>query len=350
MSFEMNAEEMVRFSIIGCGVIGRKRAMAIKATANSMVEDVFDLDAERAASLAASTGCRSAANIDEVLKNTRTQCVIISTTNNQLVPLGLKVLEHGKHLLLEKPGARNAAEFESLLEARELAERKFNRRVLVHIGYNLRQHPSFRMLQGIMTELGQVMHIRARYGHGGRVGYDREWRANPEMSGGGELIDQGVHLIDLCQSIMGDIKSCSGHNTTSFWDMSVDDNAFMFLQSDSGATAWLHASCTEWKNIFSFEIFGKLGKLQIDGLGGSYGTERLTYYRMTPEMGPPETTMWEFPRPDDSWHEEIRKFSQDIRTGAEPTTGLVEGLKVLKIVEELGKNQMSRTSGPNKNI
>jgi predicted dehydrogenase len=177
------------------------------------------------------------------------------------------------------------------------------------------------------------MFIRARYGHGGRVGYDREWRADPKLSGGGELIDQGVHLIDLAGWFLGDWAQIDGHVSTFFWDMPVDDNAFLNLRTSSGQTAWLQASCTEWKNLFSFEIYGKLGKLHIEGLGGSYGVERLYHYQMLPEMGPPETTIYEFPRGDDSWGLETREFVEDIRLKRQPAVGLKAARAAMHVVE-----------------
>src|ERR1700732_3504221 len=155
------------------------------------------------------------------------------------------------------------------------------------------------------------MFIRARYGHGGRVGYDREWRADPKLSGGGELIDQGVHLIDLANWFLGGFAIIEGHAATYFWDMPVDDNAFLNLRTASGQTAWLHVSCNEWKNLFSFEIYGRTGKLNMAGLGCSYGMERLTYYKMLPQMGPPEAKVWEYPDEDDSWKLEMEEFVKD---------------------------------------
>ena len=96
--------------------------------------------------------------------------------------------------------------------------------------------------------------------------------------------------------------------------------------------AWLHASCTEWKNLFCFEIVGRDGKLQIDGLGGSYGVERLTFYRMLPELGPPETTCWEYPFPDQSWQRELANFLAAIE-GREALCGSVaDALAALRIV------------------
>lgn len=134
-----------------------------------------------------------------------------------------------------------------------------------------------------------------RYGHGGRLGYEKEWRADPTIGGGGELLDQGLHLIDLSRWYLGDFVHVDGYVKTYFWQMPVEDNGFMMLRTKRDQVAWLHVSWTEWKNTFSLEIYGKSGKLQIDGLGGSYGMEQLALYRMHQNMGPPETTIWQFP-------------------------------------------------------
>ena len=115
--------------------------------------------------------------------------------------------------------------------------------------------------------------------------------------------------------------------------MPVDDNAFLQLRTAAGQVAFLHVSCTEWKNLFSFEIYGRDGKLAIDGLGGSYGVERLAFYRMLPEMGPPETTIWEYPRGDRSWALEFAEFLDDIRLDREPAAGLADARAALVVVE-----------------
>jgi predicted dehydrogenase len=117
--------------------------------------------------------------------------------------------------------------------------------------------------------------------------------------------------------------------------MPVDDNAFLSLRTKDGKTAWLHASCTEWKNMFSFEIYGRDGKLQVDGLGGSYGVERLSYYRMLPQMGPPETTIWEYPGEDSSWKLELSTFLASVKDGVSRGPGLEDALAVLEIVDTI---------------
>ena len=115
----------------------------------------------------------------------------------------------------------------------------------------------------------------------------------------------------------------------------MEDNGFMLLKTVSRQVAWLHVSCTEWKNLFSFEVFGRNGKLQVDGLGGSYGTERLTFYKMLPEMGPPETRAWEYPGEDRSWTEEFNYFAECIRKTREPEGNLRDAFEALRIVEAL---------------
>ena len=209
--------------------------------------------------------------------------------------------------------------------------------VLVRVGFNHRYHRAFQKMREIVDagEIGELMFLRARYGHGGRLGYEQEWRAQPALSGGGELIDQGVHLIDLARWFLGDFLEVDGFAHTYYWDMPVDDNAFMLLRTEDQRTAFLHVSCTEWKNTFSFELYGRNGKLQVDGLGGSYGVERLTWYKMLPEMGPPETVSWEYPMHDNSWQVEMNQFRQDIELGRQPQPGLTDAVAVLQIVESL---------------
>ncbi len=325
----MNPEPGPRFAIVGCGVVGGKRFHSL---APGSVAAVFDVDGARAERLAArDPGCRVAGSLEAALADEDIGAVIVATVNAALAPAAAQAIAAGKHVLVEKPGALKARE---LAELERLAE---ERGVRVRVGFNHRYHPAFLKAREIVPEIGPLLFIRARYGHGGRPGYDREWRAEPALSGGGELIDQGVHLIDLARWFLGDFPSVEGHATTYFWDMPVDDNAFLSLRTASGQTAWLHASCTEWKNLFSFEIYGRAGKLHVEGLGGSYGVERLYHYKMLPEMGPPDTVIHEFPRGDDSWKLEMDEFLADIRGGRAPAPGLADARAALEVVEKIYK-------------
>jgi predicted dehydrogenase len=319
----------VRVAIVGCGVIGRKRARALGS--HRLVAC-----ADRALGLAEALasehpGCLATSDFRQAVAHPEVDAVIVATTNDVLAPAALAAVEAGKHVLVEKPAARSAAEARPLLEAAE------RRGVVVKVGFNHRFHPALQQARKLFDAggIGELLYIRARYGHGGRLGYDREWRADPRIAGGGELLDQGIHLIDLARWFCGDFVEVSGHVATYYWSMAVEDNGFALLKTADGRAAWLHASCTEWKNLFSFEIFGRVGKLQIDGLGGSYGTERLTFYRMLPEMGPPETTAWEYPREDCSWQTELDHWADCIQTGQQPCGSVGDALAALTIVERL---------------
>jgi predicted dehydrogenase len=292
-----------------------------------------DTNAARAAQVidAAASG-RVVTDVEEAVRDPEVDAVIVATPNNSLAAIARLALRAGKHVLVEKPGAISTSEIVKILA---LAGRHGN---CVRVGYNHRYHPAISKAHELVADgaIGPLMFIRGRYGHGGRLGYEQEWRAQPAMSGGGELIDQGVHLIDLAGWFLGGDFTCvRGHTKTYFWNMPVEDNAFISLQTAAGQTAWLHASCTEWKNMFSFEIYGRTGKLQIEGLGGSYGTERLTFYQMLPEMGPPNILEWEFPAEDVSWKLEMEAFLEDIRLRRTPVPGLQEAFNTLRVVEQL---------------
>ena len=317
--------------VVGCGLIGQKRAKALGAGGRLVA--CADVDVDRAEKLAKGSGAKVFRDWRELMWLPEVDVVVISTLHDSLAAITLAAIEAGKHILVEKPAARSASELEPVMTA---AGKKG---VKVHVGFNHRYHRSLRKAKEIFDSgaLGELMFIRARYGHGGRIGYDKEWRAKPELSGGGELIDQGPHLIDLSRWFLGDFSEVQGFAHTYFWDMPVDDNGFMLLKTEKKQTAFLHASCTEWKNLFSMEIYGRDGKLDLSGLGGSYGLEKLTWYKMLPEMGPPETTSWEYPMSDDSWAVEMAEFYDDIRLNRAPAAGLGDAYAALKIIDKIYK-------------
>ncbi|WP_046321944.1 Gfo/Idh/MocA family oxidoreductase [Mycobacterium sp. UM_Kg1] len=316
-------------AIVGCGLIGHKRAKLLGA---HRLAAAVDADLGRARALAAlHPGATASTDWRAAVARADVDAVLVSTPHHLLAAVATAAAEEGKHVLVEKPGARSAAELAPLVEA---AQRN---RVVVKVGFNHRFHPAFRKAREYVDggAVGDLMFVRGRYGHGGRVGYDREWRADPRIAGGGELLDQGMHLIDLSRWFLGDFARVEGFTHTYFWDMPVDDNGFMALRTAAQQMAWLHVSWTEWKNTFSFELYGKTGKLHVEGLGGSYGTERLSYYRMSPEMGPPETVIHEYPGPDESWALEFAAFTRSISMGEAQCGGLDDAVKALDVVDTI---------------
>jgi predicted dehydrogenase len=323
----------MRLGIVGCGLIGHKRAAAARGYSIALVAD---LDPARAQELAAKTGAQAAPDWQAVVASDL-DAVIIATTHGSLAPIAIAALEAGKHVLVEKPAGMTVDEVASVAAAAKAAGK------VCKVGFNHRFHPGIWKAKEIVDSgaLGPMMFVRGRYGHGGRLGMEKEWRAIPELSGGGELIDQGSHLIDLSRWFLGDLELAFAATPTLFWDMKVDDNCFLALKNSAGNIAWLHASWSEWKNMFSLEIYGRDGKLVIDGLGGSYGPEKLTYYKMLPQMGPPETTVWDFPGADLSWDAEFADFADAIAKGRRATGDIEDALAMHKIIAAAYRENVS---------
>jgi predicted dehydrogenase len=325
----------LRSAIIGCGLIGAKRA---QYSTPCELTVCCDLDLDRAKQLAARfPGAVAVADWRTAIARDDIDAVFVATRHDSLAEIAAAVATAGKHVFIEKPGARCAVELDAVASAAARSG------VCVRVGFNHRYHRAFRKAREIFDTgvLGEPMFIRGRYGHGGRPGYEREWRALREVSGGGEAIDQGVHLIDLARWFLGDFIHIDGFVKTFFWNMPVEDNAFFLLRTANDRVAQLHATWTEWKNMFSFEFYGSVGKLEIQGLGGSYGVERLSHFQMTPEMGPPETVIYEYPMSDDSWQQEVNAFVEDIRSRRSPCPGIKDAQAALRVVEEIYRRSLA---------
>lgn len=319
-----------RLAVIGSGLMGYKRVSNLPKDVSVTV--CCDTDRAKAEALARITpNAEVSVDWQSVVRSSDVDAVLVCTPHDLLAEIALAAVENRKDVLLEKPGARRTAELGPV------ESKAAGTGVLVRVGFNHRYHRAFRKAREIFDsgQLGDLLFIRGRYGHGGRPGYEREWRAVPERAGGGEAVDQGTHLLDLAHWFAGDLKYIAGRAPTYFWNMPVEDNAFFLLESDSGQVVQLHASWTEWKNLFSFEICGRYGKLEIAGLGGSYGTERLIHYQMESTMGPPATTIYEYPKSDDSWSAELTEFVEDIRLRRSPRPGIRDAQAALRIIEHL---------------
>jgi predicted dehydrogenase len=320
----------LRVAIVGCGLIGGKRAEALRP--GDELVATYDEVRPRAEALAARNGGRACADLDELLELTP-DVVVVATTHDRLAPLTESALATGAHVLVEKPAGLGTAQIDRLQVAAASAGR------LVKVGFNHRFHPAIARLAAEVHSgrHGELMHLRARYGHGGRPGYDREWRAEPERSGGGELVDQGMHLLDLTHWIAGPLPLHSALLRTQFWDTLVEDNAALILgEAGDRRSAWamLHVTWTEWKNMFSLEAYCRTAKLEVEGLARSYGPQRLRIYRMGPELGPPELEETAFAVEDASWALEWEHFAAAIATGTAVLGGLEDARYAWARVED----------------
>lgn len=317
-------------AIVGAGVIGTRRAAC--AAGQSRLEVVADIDEKRAAELARRYGSRHTARWEDAVTDARVDVVAVCTSNKFLAPIAIAALESGKHVLCEKPMGRNADEADHIASAARTAGR------ILKVGFTLRFHPALRQARELCAkgDLGPLFFIHAIYGHGGRLGYEKEWRGDPELAGGGELLDQGVHLLDLSRWFMGDLHVVAAVTPRWHWEVApLEDNAFVLLQAPSSQVASLHTSWTMWKNRFSFDVFGRDGYARIDGLGGSYGVETLTVGRKGTEGSVPEETITRYEQPDQSWEADWRDLITSIEERRDPEVDSDAGFAVMRLVDEV---------------
>lgn len=321
----------MKVGIVGCGLIGNRRARVAREAGDPVLL-VADINPERAQETGKAVDASWTEDWREVVRHPEVDAIVVATVNQSLLAITRAALETGKHVLCEKPLGRNAREAKTMSDTAKKANR------LLKVGFNHRHHPALRQAQEMAQsgKIGPLMNIRATYGHGGRPGYDQEWRGNPDLAGGGELLDQGVHVVDLCRWFLGDFVQASGMLGTWFWQVApLEDNGFALLRTADGQIATIHTSWTQWKNLFRFEVFGRDGYLLINGLGGSYGTETLTLGRRRPESGPPIEETWEFPGPDTSWQAEWDEFKAAIGEGRQPLGSGNDGYQAARIIDAI---------------
>ncbi len=319
----------MRVGLIGAGRQGWRRAAALDGSSEDQLVAVFDINRDSAERLATRFSCAVSSSWEDVFENRRVDAIVICTPPSVHARMVGAALLAGTHTLCEKPMGLTSKEAGRLSE---LAEAKG---LILKAGYNHRHHPGIAKCKEWQEEgrVGDIVFVRARYGTGGREGYDADWRMRREVSGGGQLVDQGLHLLDLARWFLGDFSRAFGLIHTGFWTKTaVEDNVFALLQAPNGQVASLHASWTQWKNLFSFEVYGTDGYVTVDGLGGSYGVERVVLGKRS--AGEP---WWEesieFRGEDESWRREWLEFKAAIAEGREPLGGARDAYEALRLAE-----------------
>jgi len=308
--------------------MGRIRALSAEAHPHCKVVHVCDVEESLATSAGNEMACSSSTDWLPVLERTDVNAVVVATPHKFLAEIAIAALRAGKHVFCEKPMARTAVEADyvltSLTQSATGSGIDGKSKPVAVVGYTLRHHPAVAHGRRIVASgvIGEPLYVRGRYGHGGRAGYEKEWRGSRDLSGGGELLDQGVHLIDLSRWFLGEFRQVVGFADSYFWhtrtaqsfaaeiipghclleersveEGEVEDNAFMMLRTEQNKTALLHVSWTQWKNLFSFEVFGTNGFVCMEGLGGNYGPERLVIARRRAAGGVPDMQEIVFKQP-----------------------------------------------------
>ena len=318
--------------VVGCGAIGRRRADEAARHPRTRVVAVADVLPAVAAEVASAHGARAAGDWREVVVAADVDVVCVATPNGFLAEIACAALVARKHVLVEKPMGRTIEEARAIAEAARRAERQ------VKVGFNHRYHPAIARAHAELTAgtIGAPINARARYGHGGRPGYEREWRGDAELAGGGELTDQGVHVADLLHWFLGVPHDVYAVTQTAVWPLgALEDNGFAILRYTGGQVAAFHTSWTQWKNLFSLEVFGEAGSLVVEGLGRSYGEESLTIAHRAPEGGAPGTERIVYDGLDTSWRDEWEDFVAGLLDGRRYLGDAADGLVAMETLAAL---------------
>jgi len=328
----------IHFALIGAGKMGTRWAFVISKCAETCLDVIINPKLENAENLAAQIpGCIATTDIEDIFRNKDIDAVLIATPHKNLSPITSSALKSGKHVLCEKPGAIKSGQIKKNIA---LARK---RGLTYMVGYNHRFHDGFIKARRLYKKgaIGKIIFIRARYGFGGRLGYNKEWRLNKAISGGGHLIDQGVHMIDLAMSFIGKVKETRGLLGDTFWKPGVEDNAFVLLKGKNQTIASIHVSLTQWKSLHNFEIYGTQGYLSIEGLGMKYGNgEKLVVGKRSRDFigKVKEKIIVCNPVADDSLALELVEFVSAIKQKRQPIPSGAEAYETLKIVEKIYAN------------
>lgn len=326
---------MLRVGIAGYGKIGKQREKAVEQIEGASVVAVYDINETESVK----TGIKVCNSYDEFLEQ-NLNVVFVCAFNNVLAEYTIKAFGVGAHVFCEKPPARNTEELSLVIEA----EKKYGK--VLKYGFNHRYHYSVMEAKKIIEtgEMGKLLWMRGVYGKAGSIDYDKNWRNYRNLSGGGILIDQGIHMLDLMMYFSSSTFSkINSFVTNAFWDIEAEDNAFAIMQNENKVTAMLHSSATQWHHKFLLELCFEEGYINLDGiLSGtrSYAPERLIvgkreFEDITFAMGKPkENTIW-FEN-DDSWILEVEEFFDAIFNGKKIQNGTSQdAYNALKLVEDI---------------
>ena len=263
----------------------------------------------------------------------------ICTPNNVTASLCAEALLRCGNVFCEKPPGRNWDDFRRIADA---ASRVPDHRLV--FGFNHRLHPSVKAAKALIGKggLGEVLYIKGTYGKSGGTNYRESWRNDYETAGGGILLDQGIHMLDLFHFLVGPLNLVDALLTDSFWKCGVEDNAFVMLQGVNAASVFLHSSATLWKHTFRIDIGCAEGYLVATGLlskTGSYGREQLVIGKRQFEdeafaLGNPREEIVHFDR-DESWELEIEEFLASIKENRAATHGTIEDARrVMELIRD----------------
>lgn len=326
----------LRVGIIGFGKMGQIREEVVTAHADLTLVGVSDV---RRPDTALPPGCEFFDEYEDLID--RVDIVFVCTPNKFAPTVTVAALNKGKHVFCEKPPGRTLDDVRAMIAAEEA-----NPSTRLKFGFNHRYHGAVTEALALARSprFGKLLWVRGIYGKSGGESFESNWRSSREVAGGGILLDQGIHMIDLFRLFCGDFEDVKSFVTNSYWNIDVEDNAFAIMRNRDGQVGMLHSSSTHWKHTFSLEIFLEGGYLAISGILSStrsYGQGEKLIVAMNPRnrktapiANPPEELIY-FDK-DLSWSLEVEEFVECVKHGSPVNVGSShDALKAMELVHAI---------------
>lgn len=320
---------------MGCGPVGATRAAQVALHPATEMYALADPARAAAEALAQTHGATAHTDWRELVAHPGVDVVVVATPHAERAAVAIAALKQGKHVLCEAPLGRHLNEAVQLAGVATSAKGRFK------IGCNHRYHPGLRQARAFVAAgvIGEVINVRASYGRGGRP--EAEWRANRDLAGGGELTDEGVHVLDLVNWFVGEPREVFAYTQAGVWPGNVEDGAFALMKWEDGKIAQLRSAWTQWTDEFCFEVFGTLGSVGVRGLGGDFGAQTLAVAKRRPEGGRPYSERTVYDEEDVSWREEWADFVGALTEDRPYMGSPAEGITVMGLLDALYRSAQS---------
>lgn len=334
----MNETIELNAGIIGFGKMGKIRYETIKKLQGCKVTWICDTNPD----ITLPKDVQHSHTPQEVIENDEVDFLVLSTSNDMLGEFAVAGLDNGKHVFCEKPPGRNMAELRMMVDAEAR-----NPGLKLMYGFNHRHHESIIHAKKIIDsgDFGKLLWMRGRYGKSVDENFFSNWRAKKEIAGGGILLDQGIHMLDLFLMMCGDFEEVIAYVSNLYWKLDIEDNVFAIFRNSIGQVASLHSTMTQWRHLFSLEIFLECGYITVNGLktsSNTYGDEILTIAR---NRSLPPAAQWTDEEKiiyhvDSSWEREINHFINGIRHNKAIEVGNTnDALILMRLIEKIYNKQ-----------
>ncbi len=325
----------LKVGIAGYGIVGKRRRVCVEQNPHMELVAVCDRSFDGNGTF--QDGVRYYTDYHNILKE-KLDILIVCLTNDIAPDVTIEALELGFHVFCEKPPGRNVEDILRVIQC----EKKHPDLKLMY-GFNHRYHESVQdALKLIQSgELGRIINMRGVYGKSKLITFNQpDWRTQREIAGGGVLLDQGIHMVDLMRLFAGEFTEVQSFISNSHWGYDVEDNAYALMRTAGGVVSMLNSSATQWRHRFNLDINLEKGSIILGGIltgTKSYGAETLTVVTVdhNKDNGDPKEQLTRY-NCDPSWEEEINQFADFILTDQPVKSGSsLDAFNTMKLVYKI---------------